>query len=67
MKQTTGTSKTLGNKIVKNIKWVTCKHYSSDEKIIFLKKVFSTFLFDWLCHVHSQDVAPMDITVLSDE
>ncbi|SEK34870.1 hypothetical protein [Pacificibacter marinus] len=33
MRQTTGTRKSHGEKIVKNIKRATRKHYSSEEKI----------------------------------
>lgn len=33
MRQTTGTRKSLGEKIVKDIKRATRKHYSSEEKI----------------------------------
>ncbi len=33
MRQTTGPRKSPGKKLVKDVKWASCEHYSSEEKI----------------------------------
>jgi len=51
MRQTTGTRKSPGEKIVKDIKRATRKHYSSEEKIrIVLDVATISEQFGWLPH-----------------
>ena len=52
MRQTTGTRKSPGEKLVKDIKRATRKQYSSEEKI---SKVRCFIIISWLHKYHTQN------------